>query len=258
MDNFAIERVREYRPKIAIVLGSGLDSLVQESRRENIIPFSEIGGLPRSTVKGHHGRFVLGAIGGTNVVFAQGRVHLYEGHSARDVAAGIRFLARAGIERIILTNAAGAVNPDYFPGSWMMLSDHLNLTGATPLLGGKDFIDLTDAYSPAWRKRFAEAARAQKLVLHEGIYAGMVGPQYETPAEVKMLRALGADAVGMSTVHETIQARALGLEVAGFSCLTNWAAGMNTAHLSHEAVLRTGAQASKTMAALLAAGLSGV
>ncbi|MEO5754616.1 MAG: purine-nucleoside phosphorylase [Chthoniobacterales bacterium] len=255
MDNFAIERVREYDARTAIVLGSGLGSLVPETPREHIIPYSEIGGLPRSTVKGHHGRFILGELGGTRVVFAQGRVHLYEGHSARDVAAGVRFLARAGIERLVLTNAAGAVNPDFSPGSWMMLSDHLNLTGGTPLLGGKDFADLTDAYSPAWRARFAAAARDQKIALHEGVYAGMMGPQYETPAEVRMLRALGADAVGMSTVHETIQARALGLEVAAFSCLTNAAAGMNSARLSHEEVLTSGGRASQVLASLLAATL---
>ncbi len=141
----------------------------------------------------------------------------------------MRFLARAGIKKLVLTNAAGSVNPDFEPGSWMMITDHLNLTGTTPLLGESDFVDLTDAYSPDWRERFATAARAMGLPLHEGVYAGMLGPQYETPAEVRMLRLLGADAIGMSTVCETIQARALGLEVAGFSCLTNWAAGLEPA-----------------------------
>ena len=134
MEDFAIERVREYGAQIAIVLGSGLNSLVQNPARERIIPYSEIGGLPRSTVKGHPGRFVLEEIGGTRVVVAQGRVHLYEGYSAREVTAGVRFLARAGIKRFILTNAAGSVNPDFVPGSWMMITDHLNLTGSTPLL----------------------------------------------------------------------------------------------------------------------------
>ncbi|MEO7168683.1 MAG: purine-nucleoside phosphorylase [Chthoniobacterales bacterium] len=232
--------MREYGARIALVLGSGLSSLVKEPARDRIIPYSEIGGLPRSTVKGHAGRFVLGELGGTRVVFAQGRVHLYEGHTARDVTAGVRFLARAGVEKIILTNAAGLVNSGFAPGSWMMLTDHLNLTGATPLLGGTQFVDLTDAYSPAWRARFAAVAQAQNLTLHEGVYAGMSGPQYETPAEVRMLRSLGADAIGMSTVCETIQARALGLEVAGFSCLTNWAAGLNHAPLSHAEVLAAG------------------
>ena len=256
MDNFAIERVREYDARTAIVLGSGLNSLVQDPSRENIIPYSEIGGLPRSTVKGHISRFVLGEVAGARVVFAQGRVHLYEGHNARDVTAGVRFLARAGIKRLILTNAAGSLNPLFLPGSWMMITDHLNLTGTTPLLGGKEFVDLTNAYSPAWRECFTQAAQMNSLTLHEGIYAGMVGPQYETPAEVKILRTLGADAVGMSTVHETIQARALGLEVTAFSCLTNWAAGLNSTRLSHDEVLVTGEAAGKVFASLLSTALA--
>ncbi len=257
MDNFAIERVREYDAQIAIVLGSGLNSLVEEPARENIIPYSEIGGLPRSSVKGHLNRFVLGEVAGVRVVFAQGRVHLYEGYCAQDVTAGVRFLARAGIERLILTNAAGSTNPDFTPGSWMMITDHLNLTGTTPLLGGKQFVDLNHAYSPSWRKRFAEAAQTLGLTLHQGVYASVLGPQYETPAEVKMLRHLGAEAIGMSTVCETIQARALGLEVAGFSCLTNWAAGLHPAPLSHDEVLATGAAGSKAFAALLAKTVGG-
>jgi purine-nucleoside phosphorylase len=255
VDNFAIERMREYGARIAIVLGSGLNTLVQNAARERTIAYSEIGGLPRSTVKGHLGRFVLDEIGETRVVFAQGRVHLYEGHSAREVTAGVRFLARAGIEKLILTNAAGSVNPDFAPGSWMMITDQLNFTGTTPLLGGTEFVDMTGAYSPAWRERFARAARAQNLTLHQGIYAGVLGPEYETPAEVKMLRMLGADAIGMSTVCETIQARALGLEVAGFSCLTNWAAGLNSARLTHDEVMGTAAAAGATLAHLLAAAI---
>ncbi len=251
MDNFAIERVQEYDAQIAIVLGSGLNSLVPDPDRESIIPYSEIGGLPRSSVKGHLSRFVLGEIGKTRVVFAQGRVHLYEGYSAQEVTAGVRFLARAGIGRLILTNAAGAVNTDFSPGSWMMLTDHLNLTGVTPLLGGKDFVDLTDVYLSSWRARFAGAAQKIGLPFHEGVYAGVLGPQYETPAEIKMLRSLGADAVGMSTVCEAIQARALGMEVAAFSCLTNWAAGISSASLSHDEVLTAGAEASDAFARLL-------
>jgi purine-nucleoside phosphorylase len=256
VDSFAIERVREYDAQVAIVLGSGLSSLVTDPARDRVIPYSEIGGLPRSTVKGHAGRFVLDEIGGRRVIFAQGRAHLYEGHSARDVTAGIRFLARAGIERLILTNAAGSLNPDFAPGSWMTISDHLNLTGTTPLLGSGGFVALTEAYSPAWRKQFAAAARARNVTLHEGVYAGVLGPQYETPAEVKMLRSLGADAIGMSTVCETIQARAVGMEVAGFSCLTNWAAGLDRSRLSHDEVLAAGKGASDVFAALLAAALA--
>ena len=256
MENFAIERVREYGARIAIVLGSGLNSLVREAPRERTIAYSEIAGLPRSAVTGHAGRFVLDEIGATRVIFAQGRVHLYEGHSAREITAGVRFLARAGVEKFILTNAAGSLNAAFLPGSWMMITDHLNFTGATPLLGKTEFVDLTDAYSPAWRERFAAAARAKNLTLHEGIYAGLAGPQYETQAEVRMLRMLGADALGMSTVHETIQARALGLEVAGFSCLTNWAAGLNHLPLTHNEVLTNGAVAANVFAQLLSVVLA--
>lgn len=251
METFAVERVREYGAQLAIVLGSGLSSLVEKPALSRTISYQEITDLPRSTVTGHVGRFVLGGIGNTRVLFAQGRVHLYEGFGAREITAGIRFLARAGITRLILTNAAGSLHPDFSPGSWMMLSDHLNLTGASPLSGEDGFVDLTGAYSPAWRERFAAAARAGGLTLHEGVYAGMRGPQYETPAEVKMLRHLGADAVGMSTICETIQARALGMEVAGFSCLTNWAAGINQATLSHQEVLSAGDAAAGALRRLL-------
>ena len=256
MESFAIERLREYGARIAIILGSGLNSLVRDPDREHTIAYGEIADLPRSTVKGHAGRFVLGEIGATRVMFAQGRVHLYEGHSAREITAGVRFLARAGVERLILTNAAGTVNPEFLPGSWMMITDHLNFTGTTPLLGQTEFVDLTDAYSPAWREHFARTAREAGLTLHQGIYAAVLGPQYETPAEVRMLRQLGADAIGMSTVHEVIQARALGLEVAAFSCLTNWAAGLDKSAPKHSEVLAAGAGAGEEFARLLARALA--
>jgi purine-nucleoside phosphorylase len=255
--SFAIERVQEYSAKLAVVLGSGLNSLVKEPPREQAIPYTEIDGLPRSTVKGHPGRFVLTTIGGIRVVLAQGRVHLYEGYSAVEVTTGVRFLARAGIERLILTNAAGSANPNFAPGSWMMITDHLNFTGNTPLSGQDGFVDLTDAYSPAWRQRFANTAKSNQITLHQGIYAGVMGPQYETPAEVKMLRSLGADAIGMSTVYETIQARALGLEVVAFSCLTNWAAGLNPVALSHAEVLAAGKENGGDFLRLLEGTLDG-
>jgi len=255
VNRFAIERVLEYGAELAIVLGSGLNSLVTEPSREQVISYTEIGGLPPSTVKGHPGRFVLTTIAGRRVVLAQGRVHLYEGYSAVEVTAGVRFLARAGIERLILTNAAGSANSSFAPGSWMMISDHLNSTGTTPLSGQDGFVDLTDAYSPAWRERFAKIAKSNQITLHEGLYAGVIGPQYETPAEVRMLRSLGADAIGMSTVCETIQARALGLEVAAFSCLTNWAAGLSPVALSHAEVLEAGKENGKDFLKLLETAL---
>jgi purine-nucleoside phosphorylase len=251
----ALDRLGGWNAEVAIVLGSGLNVLVADADSERTVPYSEFAELPKPSVPGHAGRFVLGNVGSTRVVFAQGRVHLYEGHSAHDVTAGVRLLTAAGIKRLILTNAAGVANESFSPGSWMMISDHLNFTGTTPLLGSAQFLDLTETYSKSWRNQFSVAAKAQSITLNEGVYAGLLGPQYETPAEVRMLRRLGADAIGMSSVLEAIQARALGLEVAGFSCLTNWAAGIGGAPLSHEEVLETGKSAADVFARLLKATL---
>ena len=251
MNDAAVGRLRKWNAEIAVVLGSGLNVLVEGADSENSVNYSEFPELPKPSVPGHTGRFVLGNIGKTPVIFAQGRVHLYEGYSAGDVTAAVRILAGTGIKRLILTNAAGAANENFSPGSWMMISDHLNLTGTTPLLGSAQFLELTQTYSKDWRTKFNRAAEAENITLHEGVYAGLLGPQYETPAEVRMLRQLGADAIGMSTVLEAIQARALGLEVAGFSCLTNWAAGIGKAPLSHDDVLETGKEAAEEFARLL-------
>ena len=263
-----LEQLQDHRAETAIVLGSGLNSLVEDATDDQKIPYSEFKEIPKPSVPGHAGQFVLGKIDKVPVVFAQGRVHLYEGFSAHDVTACVRVLAEAGIKQLILTNAAGSANPDFKPGSWMMITDHINLTGTSPLFanvvaaavsGGRpqpQFIDMTAAYSPRLRENFRRAANKIDIKLHEGVYAGVLGPQYETPAEVKMLRSLGADAIGMSTVLETIQARALGLEVAGFSCLTNLAAGLSNEVLSHEEVLATGKKAATDFARLLKAALS--
>ena len=232
-----------------VVLGSGLGLLAEAVMVEREVGFAEAG-LPVSTVPGHSGRFLIGKMGEEPVILMQGRVHLYEGHKPREVTRGIAWMAEHGISRLVLTNAAGSLNPEFAPGTWMMISDHLNLTGASPLEGA-DFIDMTAAYDPAWRQEFAESAQLLGMTLHEGIYAGLRGPQYETPAEVRMLRGLGADAVGMSTVLETIRARALGLPVVAFSCLTNWAAGITPAPLDHHEVLETGEKAALAMTRLL-------
>jgi purine-nucleoside phosphorylase len=234
---------------IGIVLGSGLGLLADAVVVEREVPFADAG-LPVSSVPGHAGRFVFGTLGGQRVVLMKGRVHLYEGHSAEKVTAGVRWMAEQGVQRLVLTNAAGTLNPEFHPGSWMMFSDHLNLTACSPL-DGADFVDLSAAYDPGWRADFRAAAAASGMPLHEGVYAGLRGPQYETPAEIRMLRTLGADAVGMSTVLETIQARALGLPVVAFSCLTNWAAGISAAPLDHEEVLETGRHAAQAMIGLL-------
>lgn len=237
-----------------IVLGSGLGPLADALAAEREWSFAEAG-LPASSVPGHAGKFIRADFAGTRVLMMNGRVHLYEGHTAQEITAGIRWMARQGIERLILTNAAGTLNPEFPPGDWMMLSDHLNLTGASPLIGA-DFVDLSVPYDAAWRASFREAALAIGMPLHEGVYAGLRGPQYETPAEIRMLRTLGADAVGMSTVLETIQARALGLPVAAFSCLTNWAAGISPAPLDHHDVLATGRRAAAAMVRLLETALA--
>ncbi len=234
---------------IGIVLGSGLGPLADAVVVEREVSFAEAG-LPASSVPGHDGKFLFGKLGGTSVVLMKGRVHLYEGHAPRLVTAGVRWMVEQGIQKLILTNAAGTLNLGFPPGTWMMLSDHLNLTGTSPLVGA-DFIDLSAAYDAAWCAEFRAAATASGMPLHEGVYAGLRGPQYETPAEIRMLRTLGADAVGMSTVLETIQARSLGIPVAAFSCLTNWAAGITAAHLDHHEVLETGKQAAQAMIGLL-------
>lgn len=251
-NNHALDRLRSWGAETAIILGSGLGSLIPNVRASDRVAYSEFPDFPSTTVPGHTGEFALGSINGIAVIFAKGRVHLYEAHSARAVTAGIRVLAQAGVKRVILTNAAGTLNPDFTPGAWMMLRDHLNLTGTSPLIGAPEFIDMTDVYSSRWRSAFTQAASEAGVTLHEGVYAGLIGPQYETPAEVRMLRLLGADAVGMSTVLEAIQARALRLEIAGFSCLTNWAAGMSGQDLSHEEVLAVSERAAADFSRLLA------
>jgi purine-nucleoside phosphorylase len=237
--------------RTAIVLGSGLASFVDSVETVEVIPYEKIPGLPTSAVPGHRGRFIVGGLDDCPLLIAQGRIHLYEGWSAAEVASHVRLMHAIGIQRLILTNAAGSLRSDFNPGDWMLLADHLNLTGASPLHGGPHFVDLSEVYSTRLRATFKVAARDLQVALHEGVYASVHGPQYETPAEVRMLRAMGADAVGMSTALEAIQARALGLEVAALSCLTNWAAGLSATVLNHDEVLETGRSASDTLAHLL-------
>ena len=253
----ALANLRDYGADTAIILGSGLNSLVIDPAQDRIIPYSEFPEIPKPTVPGHVGRFVLGEIDKTKIIYAQGRVHLYEGHSPRDVTSIVRILAEAGIKTLMVTNAAGAVNPKFRSGEWMLITDHINLTGTSPLLGSANFIDMTGVYSPRLQEKFREAAKKIGIALREGVYAGGVGPQYETPAEVRMLQTLGADAVGMSTVLEVMQARALGIEVAGFSCLTNLAAGLSQEKLSHAEVLEVGKKAAADFAKLLRLAFSG-
>jgi purine-nucleoside phosphorylase len=249
----ALERLQDWNAKIAIILGSGLNAAVHDSIES--IEYAEFSALPKPRVPGHAGKFSLGEISDVRVIFAQGRVHLYEGYSAGEVTAIVRILALAGIEKLVVTNAAGALNPKFKPGDWMMITDHLNLTGTSPLIGAPLFLDLNTVYSPRLQKQFCAAARNLGIVLHQGVYAAVVGPQYETAAEVRMLQNLGADAVGMSTVLEVIQARALDMEVAGFSCLANLATGLSSTALSHSEVLETGRKAAKDFSRILGEAL---
>jgi len=243
------------RADTAIVLGSGLGSLTGLIENPRRVPYGEIPGFPVSRVPGHEGAFVFGTFAGRELLLAAGRVHLYEGWSAHEVSAGVRLMHELGVRTLLLTNAAGTLNGSFFPGTWMMLRDHLNLQGTSPLEGGPNFVDCTEVYDATLAKNFAAAAAAEKIPLAEGVYAAMRGPQYETPAEVRMLRFLGADAVGMSTVPEALQARALGMRVAAFSCLTNWAAGLERGALDHSEVTSTGKKAAEAFLKILRAYL---
>lgn len=227
----------QFEPELAVVLGSGLAAFADSFEAEFRFPYSTIDNLPIPRVPGHTGEMVGALCSGKRVLFAVGRSHLYEGHDPRDITALVRLTHQLGISRIVLTNAAGSINPDFVPGHWMALTDHLNLTGVSPLTGGPHFIDCSEVYSASLREKFVAAAVESGLPLHEGVYAAVLGPQYETPAEVRMLAALGADAVGMSTVLEALQATALGMETLALSCLTNWACGVKGSKPDHQEVV---------------------
>jgi purine-nucleoside phosphorylase len=244
-------------PRVGVVLGSGLGGLADDVVDPVKIPFAELPGWPVATAPGHTGALLLGTLAGTPVAMLQGRFHIYEGNDPGLIVEPVLLFRRLGAEMVVLTNAAGGVNPSFGPGTLMVIADHLNLTGRTPLLGpnaddiGVRFPDLVDAWSPRLRERLHAAGRAEGVELAEGIYAGLLGPQYETPAEVRMLRTLGADAVGMSTVLECIAARWCGLEVCGVSLVTNAGAGYTGQPLTHEEVLAAGAEAGPRLARVI-------
>lgn len=249
------------RPQIAVVLGSGLGAFADELENAARIPYARIPHFPRSTAVGHAGELVLGKTSGIPVAAMQGRVHLYEGYSPAEVVFPIRALARFGIRAVILTNAAGGINTNYDQGALVILRDHINLLGKNPLTGANDerfgprFPDMSEAYSATLRAIALEEARRLSITPHEGVYAAVPGPSYETPAEIRFLRTIGVDLVGMSTVPEVIAARHMHLRVLGISCVTNMAAGILNKPLDHAEVLETTRRVSGQFIALLRAAI---
>jgi purine-nucleoside phosphorylase len=253
------------RPQIALVLGSGLGGFADSLTDAVRVPYAEIPSFPRSTAIGHAGQMVIGRVisetGGVPVAAMQGRVHLYEGYSPQEVTFPIRVFGRMGIRAVILTNAAGGINLSYSQGTLVVIRDHINLQGANPLVGPNDdrfgvrFPDMTHAYAKEFRQIAREEAGKLRVPQHEGVYAGLLGPSYETPAEIEYLRRIGADLVGMSTVTEVIAARHLGIKVLAISCATNMAAGIVDQPLSHAEVMETGERVKTTFEALLRAVL---
>ena len=234
-------------PRVAVVLGSGLGDLARHVADAVSVPFATLPGLPAATVTGHAGEFIAGRVGGREVLFQAGRVHRYEGHAPEVVALPVRVLARLGVSTLMLTNAAGGLRPDFTPGTLMLVADQVNFTFGNPLAGpvraGEErFPDMSDPFDAGLREVARVVAREQGRPLREGVYAGVAGPSYETAAEIRMLRRLGADAVGMSMIHEVVAARALGLRCLGLSTITNLAAGLSRERLTHEEVLEAGRQ----------------
>ncbi|HEV2215343.1 MAG TPA: purine-nucleoside phosphorylase [Terracidiphilus sp.] len=250
-------------PRVGIVLGSGLGAVADAVAKPVFVPYGEIPHFPQSTVEGHSGRLVAGLLGGVPVVVMQGRVHSYEGYTPQQVTFPMRVLGTLGVRAVVLTNAAGGIQQGYYVGQLLALADHINQMGWNPLTGpneprfamrkgaGLRFFDMTEAYSIRLRVLAKEAAAEEGFALDEGVYLATPGPSFETPAEIRAFRALGATLVGMSTVPETIVARHMGIKVLGISCVTNLAAGLGVTPLSHEEVAETGRQVERRLAGLL-------
>jgi purine-nucleoside phosphorylase len=247
------------KPRVAVVLGSGLGSFAERVEQPVAIAYTAIPHFPHATVEGHTGRLLVGTIAGTPVAVMQGRVHAYEGCSPEEVTFPVRVLGRLGITTLVVTNAAGGVRLDLKQGQLVLLSDHINLTGRNPLVGpndarlGQRFFDMTYAYAKRLRLLAQTVAAGHGIELAEGVYLGLSGPSFETPAEIRAFRSWGADLVGMSTVHEVIVARHMGIEVLGISCVTNMAAGILDQPLNHEEVMETGARVQADLTTLLVA-----
>ena len=248
-------------PKTAVVLGSGLGAFADELSERTEIPYEEIPEWPHSTAIGHAGKLVFGKLDGCEIAVMAGRAHLYEGYTTAQVTYGVRALSRLGVRSILFTNAAGGINLSYQQGALVLISDHINLQGSNPLIGPNDdslgprFPDMSDAYSAEYRAIAHRVAKELAIPVHDGVYAALTGPSYETPAEIRYLRAIGADLVGMSTVPEVIVANYLGMKVLAISCVTNMAAGILKQKINHEEVLETGRQVRGTLVRFLAAVL---
>lgn len=240
-----IRRYTQAEPTIGLFLGSGLGDFAQQLENRIEVPFHDLPGMPVTTVSGHVGAFVFGSYAGKQVVALNGRLHYYEGYSQQEITIPVRVLRRLGVKTLILTNAAGGVNTDFKPGTLMLISDHINLSGSNPLIGrnldsfGPRFPDMSDIYTARLREQLKTAAAQAHLPLREGVYMMYSGPSYETPAEIRAFRTLGADAVGMSTVPEAIVASHCGMQVLGISCITNMAAGVLNVKLNHAEVVET-------------------
>jgi len=261
---FLRNKFGKLKPRLGIVLGSGLGAAAESVRDRVIVPYDQIPHFPKSTVEGHTGRIVAGLLGGAPVVVMQGRVHFYEGYSLREVTFPMRVLGALGIRALVLTNAAGGIAEGYKVGQLVLISDHINMMGWNPLVGvneprfafqnkncGLRFFDMTEAYSKRLRSIAVQAAEQEGMTLEEGIYLAVSGPSFETPAEIRAFRTMGATLVGMSTVPETIVARHMGIEVLGISCVTNLASGLGTSQLSHSEVFEAGRQVERRLAELL-------
>lgn len=259
-----VARLAPEVPRLGIVLGSGLGALAETLDDPVVLPYRRLPDWPVSTVHGHAGRLVLGACEGVPVAVMQGRVHLYEGYAPWQVVFGVRVLGLLGCRALLLTNAAGAVNREFAPGDLMLIRDHLNLQGSNPCVGpnlealGERFFDMTSTWSPDYANIARMAALERDMRLREGVYAGLLGPSYETPAEIRMLRALGADAVGMSTVPEAIAAAHARMQVVGISCITNMAAGVLPQAIDHHEVMTVAERVRDELVGLLRAVVRGI
>ncbi len=258
----AVEKIQSrtgVRPSIGVVLGSGLGAFANELSNRVELPYGDIPGWPLSTAIGHAGKLIIGRLCNVDVAVMAGRAHLYEGHTPAQATYGVRVLGALGVRSIVLTNAAGGINEAFQRGGLVLISDHINLQGYNPLVGPNDdeigprFPDMSDAYSQEYRETAKRVAAELNIPISEGVYAAMLGPSYETPAEIRFLRIIGADLVGMSTVPEVIVANHMGMKVLGISCVTNLAAGILPQKINHEEVLETGVMVRETLVRLLTA-----